>query len=198
MNKFSHNFHSHWIKVKFYKEMPNPKDYRRVSGVHFCEATKQAILSPIILDKESISCPGAQYVFGWKPDFGNEFLDTCQEKIKTSKKKIKSLLSGISCLKEPFNYIGLNTEGKPDLFISYVQPEEVMYLIKVYQRHTGKNLDITLCNMMPICGYVTVRTYLTEKIGLSFGCDNSRGLADVGRDRLAIGIPNRLAKLFID
>ena len=73
-----------------------------------------------------------------------------------------------------------------------MQPEEIMYLVKVYQGLTGKALDVILCNMMPICGCVTVRTYLTEKISISFGCNNSREFAGIGRDRLAVGVPYKL------
>jgi len=68
----------------------------------------------------------------------------------------------------------------------------------MYHYRQGENLDVSLCTMMSICGGIAVRTYLEEKISLSFGCDDSRNFADIRRDNLAIGIPKRLFKAFID
>jgi len=196
--KFSDKFRSQWIKVKFYKEKPKLKDAERLSGVRFCEATKEAIVQPVLLDKESISCPGAQYAFGWRPDYNHQLLDTCQQKRNTQRLVVKTMISRMPCLKDSFNYIGLNTEGKPDLVMSYMAPEDIMSLIKLYHNIRGRNLDVSLCNMMTICGGIAVKTYLEKDVCLSFGCDDSRRYADMRRENLAIGIPNRLFNLFID
>ena len=205
--RFSQKFSSQWIKVKFYKEEPDflrevdsPLAERRVErlqGVRFCEATKEAIIRPVILDKESISCPGARYCFGWESNYKSELLDSCQEKRQTQSGIIKSMLSKIPCFKESFNYIGLNTDGEPDLVMAYMPPEEIMRLIKIYHSHKGKDLNISLSSMMSICGGIAVRTYLKGKISFSFGCDDSRRYADMRRENLAVGIPNRLFKVFI-
>ena len=196
--KFSEKFRSQWIKVKFYKQKPHLKKAKRLTNVRFCEATKEAIIQPVILDKESISCPGAQYAFGWRSDYKNELLNSCQEKRKTQEGIVKSMLSRIPSLEDSFNYIGLNTEGEPDLVMSYMVPEEIMNLIKLYHNHQGDNLDVSLNTMMSICGGIAVRTYLEKNICLSFGCDDSRRYADMRRENLAIGIPDRLFNLFID
>ena len=206
--KFSQKFKSQWIKVKFYKERPDflretssPLTERRVQrlkDVRFCEATKEAIIRPIVLDRESISCPGARYCLGWEPNFRKEFLDNCQEKRQTQSRIVESMLSKIPYLKEPFNYIGLNTDGEPDLIMSYMSPEEIMHLIKIYHNHKGENLKVDLFSMMSICGGIAVRTYLEGNISFSFGCDDSRRYADMRRENLAVGIPNRLFKLFVD
>ena len=196
--KFSNKFRSQWIKVKFYKEKPNLKEIERLKGVRFCEATKEAITHPILLDKESISCPGAQYAFGWRSSYKDELLEGCYDKRKTQRKILKSMLSQVPYFEKPPKYIGLNTEGEPDLVMSYMPPGEIMNLLKIYHSHQGKSLDVSLCTMMSICGCIAVRTYLEEKITLSFGCDDSREFADMRRDNLAIGIPKRLFKNFVD
>jgi len=108
------------------------------------------------------------------------------------------MLSKIPKFKESFNYIGLNTDDEPDLVMSYMPPEEVMRLIKIYHNHKGENLKIGLYSMMSVCGGIAVRTYLEGKISFSFGCDDSRKYADIRRENLAVGIPNRLFKLFVD
>ena len=194
--RFSDKFRSYWIKVKFYKDKPKDGDAKRLKDVRFCEATREAILHPILLDKESIACSGAQHAFGWNSLYKNKLLQGCCDKRNVRKDTLKSMLSRIPYFKKPFKYIGLNTEGTPDILMSYITPQEVMELIKIYHNKEGGNLDVSLCTMMAVCGGVAVRTYLDEKISLSFGCDDSRKYADMRRESLAVGIPNRLFKLF--
>ncbi|HDP37260.1 MAG TPA: hypothetical protein ENN27_05330 [Candidatus Atribacteria bacterium] len=195
--RFSDKFRSHWIKVKFYQEKPK-EDVKRLKGVRFCEATKEAILHPILLDKGSIACPGAQHAFGWKSLLKNDSLQGCCDKRDIQEEKLKTMISRVPFFKEPFKYIGLNTNGIPDIVMSYLPPQEVMSLIKIYHNKVGGNLDVSLCTMMAVCGGVAVRSYLDEKMSLSFGCDDSRKYADMRRENLAVGIPKKLFKIFFD
>ena len=197
--KFSNKFRNHWIEVKFYKKEPKLKYARKLKDVKFCEATKEAILGPVLLDKESINCKGAQYVFGWQVERKdkNYLIDTCQVKRQAEKDILLSMLSHIPRFKEPFKYIGLNTEGKPDLIMSYLMPKDVMNLLKIYNNNRNKNLDVSLPSMMPICGGIAVETYRKKKMSLSFGCDDSRKYAHIGKARLAVGIPKNLFKVFV-
>ncbi|MFC1658799.1 DUF169 domain-containing protein, partial [Candidatus Omnitrophota bacterium] len=177
---------------------PDLKGAKRLAGVKFCEATRQAITESILLDKESISCPGAQYAFGWSNDYRNSLLDACRVKRKTTEGIVESMLSSIPHMENSFNYIGLNTEGEPDLVMSYIVPQEAMELIRIYHERQGRNLDVSLCSMMSICAGVAARVYLKKEVCLSFGCVDSRKFADIRRENLAIGIPNRLFNLFLD
>jgi len=195
--RFSDKFRSHWIKVKFYQEKPKD-DAKRLKDVRFCEATREAILHPILLDKESIACPGAQHAFGWKSLLKNELLQGCCDKRDMQENTLKSMVSRVPFFKKPFKYIGLNTDDVPDLVMSYMPPQEVMSLIKIYHNKKGGNLDVSLCAMMAVCGGVAVRAYLDKKISLSFGCDDSRKFADMRRENLAVGIPKKLFKIFFD
>ena len=43
-----------------------------------------------------------------------------------------------------------------------------------------------------------LKTFLEEKINISFGCLDSRKFAEIGRDRLAVGIPRKLFKTLTD
>ncbi|MBN1353196.1 MAG: DUF169 domain-containing protein [Candidatus Omnitrophica bacterium] len=195
--RFSNRFGSHWIKVKFYQEKPKD-DAKRLKEVRFCEATREAILYPILLDKESITCPGARHAFGWQSLFESELLKECGDKQNMKESALKSMVSHVPYFKKPFKYIGLNTNGAPDLVLSYIPPREVMGLIKKYHSKEGSNLDVSLCTMMAVCGNIAVRAYLEEKISLSFGCDDSRKLANMGREYVAVGVPRKLFNLFVD
>ena len=194
--RFSNKFSSHWIKVKFYEEEPQDKNVKKLKDVKFCQATKLAVIHPVILDKDSISCPGAQCAFGWN-NTRDKFLETCHDKNKVSLDILEAIMTQANYLKKPVKYIGLNTVGKPDLVLSYVSPAQAMNIVRMYQSNTGKSLDISLCGMMSICGSVAVKSYLTKDITFSFGCEESRRSAELGRDILAVGIPERLFELFV-
>jgi len=195
--KFSEKFRSHWIKIAFYQEKPKD-DAKRLRNVRFCEATNEAILYPVLLEEKSISCPGARHAFGWAPGFKNELLHGCNDKRTVQKGTLKTMLSRVPHFKKPFKYIGLNTNGAPDLLLSYMSPQEVMDLIKIHNNKQGSELNISLCTMMAICAGIAVRTYLQEKVSLSFGCDDSRRFADMRRGNVAVGIPKRLFNVFVD
>jgi uncharacterized protein (DUF169 family) len=195
--KIAEKFSSQWIKVKFYEKEPRLNGVTRPKNVRFCEALNLAITKPIILSKESISCESAQYVFGWREKFDTQLLDSCQDKCRVSDKILKSLLSNIPRFNKPFSHIGLNTDDEPDLVISFVAPQEMMRIIKVYNNHNGKNVEVSLNSMMGLCGNIAVKSFLEEKISISFGCLDSRKFADMRRDSLAVGIPRKLFKTFV-
>jgi len=195
--KFANIFRSHWVKVKFYKEKPKAEEAKKSKGIRFCEAVKEAITHPILLDRNSISCLGAQYAFGWNAN-RKKLLETCQNKTQASMANLESTLSRIPRFKKPFKYIGLNTKDIPDILISYTSSQAIMNMIGLYQKYTGKNLDISLSNMMSICGGVAVRSYLEEKITLSFGCVDARDFAGLEKYAVAVGIPRNLWNIFVE
>lgn len=196
--KLSEKFRSQWIKIKFYNDEPDLNGVKKLKNVRFCEATKEAITHSILLDKKSISCPGAQHAFGWKNGYKDELLNMCSDKQKIEKAALKSMFLRAPYFKKPFKYIGLNTDGEPDLAMSYLAPSDVMNFVRVFNNKFGKNLECSLCSMMSICGSVAAATYLNKNINISFGCDDSCRLANMKRENLAIAIPNRLFKVFID
>jgi uncharacterized protein (DUF169 family) len=192
--KLSNKFRSQWIKVKFYQEAVDFGDAKTVKGLRFCEATKEAIHHPVLLDRSGINCPGARYAFGWGNK--NMLMEHCEQKGHITKEVLESMLPSIPYFKEPFNYIGLNTKGEPDLVLSYILPECAMDLIKLHHSHFGTNLDVSLCSMMPICSGIAVRTYLEEKVAFSFACEDSRQYGSIDRNRMAVGIPKKLFPVF--
>ena len=194
---FSKRFGGHWVKVKFYKKKPNLKEVKREEGARFCEAVKKAVVDPILLNRDSISCQGAQHAFGWSNSSKEEFLNNCRNKNQAQIKTLKSLFSKNPRLKKPFEYIGLNTDGNPDVIISFMLPEGIKELLKIYNYHYGSELGLSLSSMMSICSGIAVKSYLEKKISVSFGCDDSRKFTDIGRDRLVVGIPKKLFKVFL-
>ena len=104
------------------------------------------------------------------------------------------MVDSIPRIKDPaFDYIGLNVDD-PDIFIFYMTPKRFMEFLKVYQR-TGNNLKVKLSSITAMCGDVAAQTLLTEKICLSFGCDDSREYGEVADEELIVGIPKRAIEL---
>ncbi len=194
--KFSNKFHSHWVKVKFYNEIPDSNNYKKPTGIRFCQAVNQAILHPVILTKEGISCPGARYVFGLE-DNTEDIIKFWQGKRGVSKKIAQTILKKVAKLKEPFNCIGLNSDDEPDLLVSYLTPEDAMDVLAIYHNYNGEILNFDISSVMTICGNIAVKTFLDHKLNISFGCDEARNHGNIGRERLAIGIPRGLCDIFI-
>ena len=195
---FSDKFNDHWIKVKFYKKRLGLKDVKYLKNVRFCEATKAAILEPVVIDKDSLNCLGAKYAFGWESGAKdkNRLFEYCNDKIGAKSGFANELISQAPRLKESYEYIGLNTEDEPDLILSYMMPENVMILLNLYQNFRGKKLDLSLCSMMSICGGVAVKTFLEGNMNISFGCNDSRKYANIGKSRLAVGVPKNMFNIF--
>ena len=189
IDDFRRAFGTHWIAVKFYREHPGVKDTEHLQDVRFCEATKKAITHPVILDKNSINCPGALFAFGWKNV--SSFYKHCLKKSNLTKGTLRSVIPKLTHLDGTFQFIGLNTEQEPDVIMSYVTPAQVMKLLYLYHNKKGENLDISLCSMLSICSGIAVKSYLQNEITFSFGCSDSRTYAKIVRERLAVGIPKK-------
>jgi uncharacterized protein (DUF169 family) len=193
-----HKFNTHWIKIKFFNDKPYMGNAKVLKNVRFCEATKEVGFLPVILDRESISCPGARYAFGWEVRNRNKLLNSCYDKQNMQKNTLKSILAKAPYFNKPPRFIGLNTEDEPDLAMSYMSAEKVMNLIKEYHNLCGKNLDVSLSSMMSVCGGVAVRSYLRKDVSVSFGCYDSRKYADMRIENLAVGVPKNMFGIFTD
>ena len=193
-----HKFNSYWIKIKFFDEKPKLDNVKLLKNVRFCEATQKVMFQPVLLDRESISCPGARYAFGWDAGNKNILLNSCSDKQKIQKDTLNSILMRAPYFRKPPKYIGLNTEDEPDLVISYMTPAKIMNLVKTYHNRWNKNLDVSLYSMMPICGGVVVRSYLENKISISFGCHDSRKYTEMRMENLTVGVPKNMFNIFMD
>ena len=197
VKKFEKKLGGAWVRVKFYKEIPNTKSAQILTDVRFCEALLKAKTSSGILTSSSISCPGAKYAFNWDKQIEVDIIHECSKKRKTSEAFIKSLIGNVPKLESDFPAIGLNTDARPDVLISYLQPVQVMRLIKCYENHPGKDIHVDVSSLMSVCGNIAVRSFLSQQFSISFGCDDSRLYGKIPRDRLVVGIPYDLIKAFL-
>lgn len=159
-----------------------------LKDVKFCQAVKMARDQKILLDKDSITCKGARYALGFEPGIHNELVNALKFKRGVSQEIAHRLVDNIPHITNASHtHICLNGD-RPDMFIFYMTPKQFMGLLKVYQR-TGNSLEVTLSSVTAMCGDVAAQTFLTGKICISFGCDDSREFGDVADGEIIVGIP---------
>jgi len=179
-----------WTSVKFYFSGTAVPDVRGAGDLRFCEAILRARSGPLVLRPEAVSCPGAKYVFGWDRNCRDEIVAELVRRRGVEPDTAENLISQVPVLKRPPVAIGLNSDAVPDLIVSYCQPPTAMDLLKLWQSEFGGgNLLSGFSSILSVCGNVSVGSYLTDEVSLSFGCDDAREFAGIGRDRLVIGIP---------
>lgn len=127
-------------------------------------------------------------LYSSKPDLKNIKQTNFTEFSKALKKAVVEpiLIKIKDSTKKSLKYIGLNTDAAPDKLISYLTPEQVMKLIKAYDS-----------DKVSVCANLNVEDITSNKLCLSFGCDNSRKFAQLSRDVLAVSVPRKLFNLFV-
>jgi uncharacterized protein (DUF169 family) len=182
-----------WTTVKFYFDDEEAPDVRAAGDLRFCEAVLQARSGPLMLRAGDVSCPGARYVFGWDSGCKEEIAAELVGRRGMERDIAENLIAQVPVLREPPQAIGLNSSASPDLIVSYCQPPTAMELLKLWQSEFGgANLPSRFSSILSVCGNVAVGCYLSHDVSLSFGCDDAREFAGIGRDRLVIGIPYSL------
>jgi uncharacterized protein (DUF169 family) len=178
--------------VKFYFSGAAVPDIKTETDLRFCEAVSRARSGPLLLHPGAMSCPGANYVFGWERNeaLRNTILGELMKQRGLGRTAAEKLISQVPVFEQSLIAIGLNTGEVPDLIISYCQPPTVMKLLKLWQTaFDGYNLVSNLSSVLSVCGNVAAGCYLSSDVVLSFGCDDSREFGGIGRDRLVLGLP---------
>jgi uncharacterized protein (DUF169 family) len=179
-----------WTTVKFYLSDEAAPDVRAARDLRFCEAILESRSGPLVLRPDAVSCPGAKYVFGWDRNCRDEISAELVTRRGMEADAAENLISQVPVLTRPPVAIGLNSDDLPDLIVSYCQPPTAMDLLKLWQSEFGGgNLPSRFSSILSVCGNVSVGSYLSSEVSLSFGCDDAREFAGIGRDRLVIGIP---------
>jgi len=195
VDAFQQHFGGRWTGVKFYfDELPAVTEHS-VRDIRFCEAIKKALVHPMLLRPEDLNCHGARYVFGWDETAKGEMAKKFHDQEGFSESKAKELVRNLPKLHGSLKGIGLNLKNSPpDLLLSYLQPGQVMKLLRSYQIHFGKDLNVDLSSIVSVCGHVAVEAFIKQQIALSFGCRDSREYGGITRDRVAVGVPVELAR----
>jgi len=196
--KLESRFGGVWNSIQFFGIVPDAEDgARRLENVRFCEAVAHARTRPVILDPLKIECLGARYAFGLGADRIDEMKARLCEERGFSKNYVDKLLEQTPAMEKTPAAVGINLPGAADVLVAWLQPDQAMRLVHVYQIRMEKTLQADITSVISICANVAVRAFVEGEPALSFGCEDSRDLAGIPRDRLAIGLPHGLAKMLV-
>ena len=188
IEQFQDYFGTKGVGVKFYADEIEPGKMQPLRNVKFCQAVKCARDQQVFLDRDSIICKGARYALGFDKGTKGEIVNAIKFKRGVSQEIAEQLVDTIPRIENTaYSYIGLNVDD-PDIFIFYMMPKRFMEFLKMYQR-TGNTLAVKLSSITAMCGDIAVQALLTQKICLSFGCDDSREYGGVADAELIVGMP---------
>ena len=193
VERFQRRFGGRWIGVKFYREQLPSLNDAPIRDVRFCEAITKSLIHPVLLTPEDLNCRGARYVLGWDDGVKNEMVERFEEE-GFSDITAKKLVQELPKINGNLTGVGLNVKNGPDILLSYVQPGQVMKLLRAYQVRFGEELAGGLSSIVSVCGHVAVDALVEKRITFSFGCSDARKYGVISRDRMAIGVPAGVAR----
>ncbi len=189
IDEFQQKFGSRWTGVKFFFDHAPEGKWYFPRETRFCEALSRSWSSNELLTRGCVNCMGANYVFGWEENIGDKVIENFHKKRNISVQDAATIVQSLPKMEVPPIAIGFNGVESPDLLVACLQPQQCMRLLEVYQGVSGEKLKFELLGFAAVCGNVAVKTYLTKRISLSFGCEDSRQYGGISRDRLIVGIP---------
>jgi uncharacterized protein (DUF169 family) len=164
-----------------------------VGPVRFCEAAYKAQSRNVSLSLDNVCCDGARRCFGWLKSSDMKLAERLSQKTGMDQDLAYQLIRSVPVLNEKIIGISLGKNIQGDVYISYASPESAMRLVRYWQKMTGQNLGTEISCIMSVCGNVAVKSYVDQKISISFGCPDSRENGGIEKSQLVIGLPHNIA-----
>ena len=180
---------SDWVAIKFEKQIP----VNDIEPIRFCEAVYKAQNKHISLSLPNVCCDGAKRCFGWLKNNDEKLSQGLSKKTGMEQDVTYELIRSVPVLNDKISGISLGKDIVGDVYISYASPESAMKLVRYWQKMTGRNLNTEISSIMSVCGNVAVKSYINQKISISFGCPDYREYGGIEKERLVIGLPNNIA-----
>lgn len=162
--------------------------------LRFCEAVKRAFEEPLLITPKDLKCLGSKRSLGLTLD-EVELIENIHHESGIERNFIRKAVSDIPKLEKPIENIllgideSMEKEIRPDIFIIYIQPFQVMEFIKDCALKLSKIPVIKPYTFMSVCGNVFINTYKNRNLSISFGCPDSRKYAGLTENLLVAGIP---------
>ncbi|MEJ2704738.1 MAG: DUF169 domain-containing protein [Sedimentisphaerales bacterium] len=181
--------HSSWVAVNFQERISSPA----IAPMRFCEAVHEAQKNNVSLSPNNLCCDGARRCFGWLKNRDEELAQRLSPKTNTDQEVAYGLIKKVPVLNKNIVGISLGVDIRGDVYISYVNPESAMRIVRKWQQMTSENLRVDISGIMSVCGNVAVRSHLGQCISLSFGCPDSREYGGIEKGQLVMGLPYNIA-----
>ena len=165
--------------------------------MRLCEAVTRSFVQPIVLPAHKIGCPGARRALGLMDD-DRALAQQMSQKAGVPFDTLCKVLGETPCLAAPVTAVSLGaSHDAPDVMVGYVQPKEVMSLLRRWQVFYGHAPALPLSSFLAICAWVVVRAHRLDEISVSFGCVDSRQFGGIGSDTLVVGMPSVRAQQIV-
>jgi len=89
---FQEHFAIKGIGLKFYNDEINTSNFQLLREVKFCQAVRVAHDQCVLLNKDSITCKGAQYALGFEEETKEEIINVIKLKRGISKETAEQLV----------------------------------------------------------------------------------------------------------
>jgi len=189
LNIFETYFKTQGIGISLLNNADRHKNLKEIKDVSFCKAVKLARSKPLRLNKDNLSCAGARFVFGLKGAGPEPIIKELVKNRKIALKTAEKMFIAPLRFTKPFQWIILG-EKPAAMVIFLLTPEKMMRFLTLYQME-GELFPAKLGSLMAMCGEIAVKTLVTEKISLSFGCLDSRKNGGIKNSELILGIPQK-------
>lgn len=172
----------------------NGFEYSPDKPIRFCEAVYDAFKMPLLFNPQNLFCMGAKRSMGLMNN-DDELVEHISQESGIQPQTIQRAISDIPHLEEPIQNIlmGIDDEmekvAKPDMYIMFITPKEVMELMKLYAQKLNQFPVVKPYTYLSVCGNVFVTTYKTGSMSVSFGCPESRYYGGVKDNLLVVGLP---------
>ncbi len=192
---FETHFRTRGVGVSLVNEIPETQNYKEIKEISFCKAVKLARSEPLRVNRDSLSCPGARFVFGLEGAGPEPVIKELVKNRNIALSSAKKMFEAPIRFAKSFQWILLN-HNNADIYIFLFNPKEVMHFLTLYQRK-GELFTADFGSIMAMCGEIAVKTLVTENICLSFGCPDSRKNGGIHDSELIIGIPQNQIPLLV-
>lgn len=167
--------------------------------MRFCEAVSKAFDRPLLIRSADLKCHGSKRSMGLTMN-DRTLVENIHQESGIDREVIWQAVKDIPHLEKPIENILLGIDSQmekeiqPDMYIVFLQPAQVMELMKDYALKLKEFAVIKPYTFMSVCGNVFVNTIKSRVLSISFGCPDSRQYAGLTNDLLVAGIPYESSK----
>jgi len=178
-----------WIGIRF-NSSPRSEVGAIDNPMRICEAILLAKKKNFILPNHQIDCMGGCRSIGCLAN-EDELVRHVTAATGLPIASIQKIVRNTPCLAD-IRSLEFGRNNRPDVWISYCTPRTAMSLVRFWQIRFAEDIPIEMSTFLATCGNVLAKSYLTNRICLSFGCPTSRDLGFIADDELVVGIPSQL------
>jgi uncharacterized protein (DUF169 family) len=182
----------------YFRDQPVPDYAKSKEPLSFCQAVEKVrqTHSSLKLTRDTLSCPAARYVLGFEPV---DALDECLNNLVSSNRfndheAAYEALTGVPRITENTSSVTVSTRPcHPDVYILYLKPIQLMRVIQAYQKLHTAPIRLEIPGVVPVCGGCAATPYVSNRVTVSLGCDDSRRYGGIDEEQLVVGVPHSKA-----